>query len=78
MLIELYYSPFCPHCASARRELTPALPANCEVLERNVLEYIDAAVDLGIKQIPALVVNGVLVQQGGLNVAALLKHVGGS
>ena len=63
--IELFYSPYCKRCAAARRwvhEFATA-PRHQGVVyrERNVLEDLERAVELGVKATPALAVSGRLI-----------------
>ncbi len=64
MKVELFYSPGCSQCTTAREGLkTTALQAvtGLEWRERNVLEDLDYAVELGVLTLPAIVVDGELL-----------------
>ncbi|MGH9520710.1 MAG: glutaredoxin family protein [Terriglobales bacterium] len=66
--IELFYSPYCGRCAVARRRLRALLCGpvygNLAYRERNVLEHLERAVDLGVTATPALAIGGQLVAAG--------------
>lgn len=63
--IELFYSPYCTRCATARRRVQALLaaPADRKFIyrERNVLENLERAVELGVTATPALAIAGKLV-----------------
>lgn len=79
MHLELFTAPDCPYCASAHERLAEALATwsveGVEVTHRDVLQHIDRAVDLGICRTPALVLDGNLIQQGGLDLDALHRRI---
>lgn len=63
--IELFSTPHCSHCAATAERIRARLgTAEFELERHNVLDDIDRAVALGIRQTPALVINGQLVHQG--------------
>ncbi|MBI2970013.1 MAG: thioredoxin family protein [Gammaproteobacteria bacterium] len=67
--IDLYYAPFCGHCASVKRRLRAIAASNAEEIayrELDVLNQLDAAVALRIRATPALVINGKLAASGAL------------
>lgn len=62
--IELFYSPGCSQCASAREGLKATAErtvAGIEWRELNVLEDLNYAVELGVLTLPALAVDGELL-----------------
>jgi protein-disulfide isomerase len=65
MRLELFYSPYCPHCRSARRQLRALVAAltwqQLELLELDVVKEIDRAVALGVLRTPALAIDGELM-----------------
>lgn len=67
--IELFYSPYCRRCANARRRLRALVTSlacpNLYYRERDVLENLERAVDLGVTTTPALAIDGRLVNAGG-------------
>lgn len=64
-LIEMFSAPNCPHCSAATERICEWLAdVDFELQRHNVLDNIDRAVELGIRQTPALVVNGKLIHQG--------------
>lgn len=64
-LIEIYSASHCPHCSAATERIRDWLAdVDFELQRHNVLDNIDRAVELGIRQTPALVVNGKLIHQG--------------
>ncbi|MBA3562573.1 MAG: thioredoxin family protein [Gammaproteobacteria bacterium] len=73
--IELFRSPYCTRCESVLRALRERLSIvnglAARLEERDVLQHIDRAVELGILQTPALVIDGTLVQQGHVDASAL-------
>lgn len=73
--IEFFYSPYCTRCAAARRRMQALLiaPAGRKFIyhERNVLESLERAVELGVTATPALAVGGRLVNMGGWREAPL-------
>ena len=74
--LHLYYAPHCPYCRGAAavvEEAVRALKLNGPVQERNVVEHLDAAVAAGVRQTPALVLNGRLIAAGRLKPAQLAK-----
>jgi len=66
--IELFYAPWCTRCAAPRRRLRALLsgPAGRALAyhERNVLENLERAVELGVTATPALAISGRLVAMG--------------
>lgn len=74
--LHLYYAPHCPHCRGAAavvEEAARALKLDEPVQKRNVLEHLDAAVASGVRQTPALTLNGRLIAAGRLMPAQLAK-----
>ena len=75
MEIELFYSPYCSRCAAARQRLRKLLSGadyrNLSYRERNVLDALERAVDLGVSATPALAIGGKLVDAGGWREARL-------
>lgn len=73
--IELFYSPHCQRCAAARRRVRALLAAPADrkfiYYERNVLENLERAVEMGVIATPALVIGGRLVNTGGWREARL-------
>ena len=63
--VELFFSPYCPHCRAAREHVRAAisvLPENTvRYQERNVIEHLERAVELGVKATPAIAVSGKLL-----------------
>lgn len=63
--VELFFSPYCARCHAAREHVRAAisvLPANTvRYQERNVIEYLERAVELGVKATPAIAVSGKLL-----------------
>lgn len=63
--LELFYSPYCSRCGSARRRLRSLAadwPAEQLIFrEHNVLEALDRAVAVGVMRTPALTIDGKLV-----------------
>jgi len=63
--IELFFSPYCPRCHAARERVQAAiseLPAGAvRYRERNVIEHLEHAVELGVKATPAIAVSGKLL-----------------
>lgn len=61
-LLELFTKPDFPHCKAAKKTTTEALPCMNEALliERDVSKKEDyqRAIELGVREIPTLVVNG--------------------
>jgi len=63
--LELFSTPHCAHCDAAAERIRDRLgTAEFELERQNVLDDIDRAVGLGIRQMPALVINAQLVHQG--------------
>jgi predicted DsbA family dithiol-disulfide isomerase len=66
--IELFYSPWCLRCAAARRRLRALVAGSADgkldYRERNVLENLERAVELGVTATPALAIGGRLVAVG--------------
>lgn len=65
--LELFYSPYCPHCGKARA-LLKALAADwptgsLQLRELDVVEEIERAVALGVVRTPALVIDGTLLAE---------------
>ena len=62
ILLELFTSPTCPHCPNARKATHEALKLMNETLliERDVTreENQKRAIELGVREVPTLVVNG--------------------
>lgn len=74
--LHLYYAPHCPRCrgaAAAVEEATRALSLDEPVQARNVIDHLDAAVAAGVRQTPALVLNGRLIVAGRLKPTQLEK-----
>ncbi|HKT31041.1 MAG TPA: thioredoxin family protein [Gammaproteobacteria bacterium] len=73
--VELFISPYCRRCEGVRKSLRAVLsglPADvAHVEERNVLEHLDRAVELGVTATPALALNGTLMAVGGWREAQL-------
>ena len=67
--IELFYSPYCTRCAAARQRLRALLCGaagrHLAYRERNVLENLERAVELGVTATPALAIGGRLVNMRG-------------
>jgi len=64
MKVELFYTPGCKKCSSAREELKlAAQQAVPDVVwtEVDVLQELDYAVELGVLTLPAVVINKELV-----------------
>lgn len=64
MKVELFYSPGCDQCATARVGLKATAQrtvTGIEWQELNVLEDLDYAVQLGVLTLPAIVVDGELL-----------------
>lgn len=63
--VELFISPYCVRCAAARKTLEVILSGDLgETVcyrERNVLEHLERAVELGVTHTPALAIGGGLV-----------------
>ena len=63
--LEIFYSPYCPRCRKARKEvrlLATAWPAaRLRYRERDVLEDLERAVAVGVLQTPALAMDGRLI-----------------
>ena len=63
--LEFFYSPYCPRCRKARkdvRSLAAAWPAaRLRYRERDVLEDLERAVAVGVLQTPALAIDGRLI-----------------
>lgn len=63
--VELFFSPYCPYCHAARAHVQATiseLPATAvSYQERNVIEHLERAVDLGVKATPALAISGKLM-----------------
>lgn len=68
LTVELFISPDCRRCEGVRKSLRAVLsglPADVvHVEERNVLEFLDRAVELGVTATPALALNGTLIAVG--------------
>ena len=64
MKIELFYTPGCEKCASARDELKAAAEQAVPDVtwrELNALDDLDYAVELGVVTLPAIAIDGELV-----------------
>ncbi len=63
--VELFFSPYCRRCHTARERVQAAisaLPANAvRYQERNVIEHLERAVELGVTATPAIAVSGKLL-----------------
>jgi len=63
--VELFFSSYCPRCHAAREHVQAAisaLPANAvRYQERNVIEHLERAVELGVTATPAIAVSGKLL-----------------
>jgi hypothetical protein len=77
LLIELYRSAHCPHCATLATQLHSwgQRPENLghQIVEQDVLQALDAAVALRLTRTPGLVFNGKLKHQGPLIESELLQ-----
>lgn len=75
--IELFYSPYCTRCTAARRRLRALLSGAARddftYRERNVLENLERAVELGVTATPALAIASKLVHAGGWRETHLRK-----
>lgn len=75
--LDLFYSPYCPHCGKARALLKALIsdfpPGSLQLCELDVVEEIDRAVALGVMRTPALVVDGVLTDGAVMTRRALGK-----
>lgn len=73
--VELFISPYCRRCKGVRKSLRAVLsdlPAGAAHFEeRNVLQHLDRAVELGVTATPALALNGTLMAVGGWRDAQL-------
>jgi thioredoxin 1 len=62
--LELFYSPYCPHCGKARallKELAADWPiGSLQLRELDVVEELERAVALGVTRTPALAIDGIL------------------
>lgn len=68
--LRLYYSPYCPHCRGAVtvvEEAARSLGVEAAVEPCNILEHIEAAVAAGIRQTPALTLDGRIIACGRLD-----------
>lgn len=75
--LELFYSPYCPHCGKARA-LLKALAADwptgsLQLRELDVVEEIERAVALGVVRTPALAIDGALLAGRVISRKALEK-----
>ncbi len=64
MKVELFHAPGCRSCAAARDGLKAAAQAvvpDIEWRELNVLDHVDYAVECGVLNVPAVVVDGELL-----------------
>lgn len=76
--LHLYYSPYCPQCrgvAAVVDEVVRSLGLEAAVEERNVVDNIDAAVAAGVRQTPALTVNGRLLASGRMDAEELKRRL---
>ena len=67
MRLELFFTPGCIECATARSTLKAVAQETVEGLEwleLNVLDELDYAVELGVLTIPAIAVDGKLLFSG--------------
>lgn len=69
MLLELLHSPHCRAC----EQFVARWPA-LGIRRLDVCENLERAAALGVERVPALIVDGVLVAQGG-EIEAVLKHI---
>jgi len=78
--LELFTSPYCPHCSSMNEQLRAILadraPGRIDLRERSMLDDLDRAVDLGIRRTPALVLDDRLVHQGAWRERDLQRLIG--
>lgn len=60
--VELFVSPYCKRCHAARQQLEAAiadLPMGAlRYQERDVVEHLDRAVELGVRATPSLAISG--------------------
>ncbi|MDE1943822.1 MAG: thioredoxin family protein [Betaproteobacteria bacterium] len=63
MKIELFHTPGCERCATAKSELqmVAARFQGVEWFEINVLDALDRAVELGVLTLPAMAIDGELI-----------------
>lgn len=64
MKVEMFYCPGCAACEDRQAELRSAAQDTVKDLEWrdvNVLDNMDAAVELGVITLPAIVIDGVVV-----------------
>jgi thioredoxin 1 len=64
MKVEMFYSPGCAACEDRQAELRSAAEEAVKDLEWrnvNVLDHMDAAVELGVITLPSIVINGEVV-----------------
>ncbi|MDE2149349.1 MAG: glutaredoxin [Gammaproteobacteria bacterium] len=76
MQIVIYRSQHCPACRRLSAELTQLcrkLDATAE--SRDVLEHLEAAARLGIRQPPAVVIDGRLFGQGAAVLGKLKRRL---
>lgn len=77
MLIELYTSGHCPHCARLHAALAraPEARADIDLQLREVESNFDLCVTLGLRRPPGVVIDGVLINQGTRNPERILGHI---
>ncbi len=75
--LELFYSPYCPHCGRARallRALAAVWPPGAlQLRELDVVEEIERAVALGVVRTPTLAIDGTLLAGRVISRKALEK-----
>lgn len=78
--LELFTSPYCPYCASMNEQLRAILdqdaPGRFILRECSVLDNLDRAVDLGIRRVPALIIDNRLAHQGPITKQDLQRLIG--
>ena len=68
ILVELFCAPHCSNCRTAAERLRHwTIDGDVELQLHSIVDEIDRAVDLGIRQAPALVIDGRLMHQGPLS-----------
>lgn len=78
--IELFYTPHCPYCPSAKRvlgEVASQFGVEVEVEEVNAQMERERAKSYGIKAVPTIVVNGQFKFVGVPKREALLQAIKG-
>jgi len=63
--LELFYSPYCPRCRRACRQLRALATAwpseQLQLSELDVVQELDRAVALGVQRTPSLAIDGELL-----------------